>query len=78
MPRDLRHVDACGGATIVQDLSSCVAPDMPQAALHTVSPDRVVPLESIAAAIVCALTDHSRSSQYGRTRADCAGSEKLH
>ena len=56
----LKAVDACGGFTIVQDPSSCVAPDMPKAALQAVSPDRVVPLEDIAAAIVSALTDDSR------------------
>lgn len=56
----LKAVDACGGFTIVQDPSSCVAPDMPKAALQAVSPDRVVPLEDIAPAIVSALTDGSR------------------
>ena len=56
----LKAVDACGGFTIVQDPSSCLAPDMPKAALQAVSPDRVVPLEGIAAAIVSALTDDSR------------------
>ncbi|MBC8751799.1 MULTISPECIES: chemotaxis protein CheB [Paraburkholderia] len=56
----LKAVDACGGFTIVQEPSSCVAPDMPKAALQAVSPNRVVPIEDIAAAIVGALTDDSR------------------
>ncbi|EDT08201.1 CheB methylesterase [Paraburkholderia graminis C4D1M] len=56
----LKAIDACGGFTVVQTPSSCVAPDMPQAALHAVSPCSVVPLEGIAAAVVSALTDDSR------------------
>ncbi|WP_128593986.1 chemotaxis protein CheB [Paraburkholderia kirstenboschensis] len=56
----LKAVDACGGFTIVQDPSSCVAPDMPTAALQAVSPDRVMPIDGIAAAIISALTDESR------------------
>ncbi|REE18357.1 CheB methylesterase [Paraburkholderia sp. BL27I4N3] len=53
----LKAVGACGGFTIVQEPSSCVAPEMPKAALQAVSPNRVVPTEDIAASIVGALRD---------------------
>jgi len=43
----LKAIHACGGFTIVQDPSTCVAPDL------------VAPVEDIGPAIVKALTDHS-------------------
>ncbi|CAL8481346.1 chemotaxis protein CheB [Caballeronia sp. S22] len=66
----LKAVDACGGFTIVQEPSSCAAPDMPKAALQAVSPNRVVPIESMAAAIISGLTDdsHRGFSMDGRER----------
>ena len=66
----LKAVDACGGFTIVQEPSSCVAPDMPKAALQAVSPNMIVPIEGIAAAIVSGLTadSHKGFSMEGRER----------
>jgi two-component system, chemotaxis family, protein-glutamate methylesterase/glutaminase len=58
----LKAIQACGGYTIVQDPSTCVAPDMPQAALKAVPPDVVAPIEDIGPAIVRALTDSSSRS----------------
>ncbi|SAK70486.1 chemotaxis protein CheB [Caballeronia glebae] len=55
----LKAIHACGGYTIVQDPSTCVAPDMPKAALKAVPPDVVAPIEDIGPAIVRALTDYS-------------------
>ncbi|VXC90097.1 Protein-glutamate methylesterase [Burkholderia sp. 8Y] len=55
----LKAIHACGGYTIVQDPSTCAAPDMPRAALDAVPPDVVAPVEDIGAAIVNALTDSS-------------------
>ncbi|MDR5735959.1 chemotaxis protein CheB [Caballeronia sp. LZ025] len=55
----LKAIHACGGYTIIQDPSTCVAPDMPQAALKAVPPDVVAPIEDIGPAIVKALTDSS-------------------
>jgi two-component system chemotaxis response regulator CheB len=52
----LKAIDACGGITIVQDPSDCVAPDMPRAACEAVSPDIIAPIENIAAAIIRATT----------------------
>jgi two-component system chemotaxis response regulator CheB len=54
----LKAIHACGGYTIIQDPSTCVAPDMPKAALRAVPPDVVAPIEDIGPAIVKALTDH--------------------
>jgi two-component system chemotaxis response regulator CheB len=56
----LKAIDACGGFTIVQEPSDCVAPDMPSSALQAVSADVVAPIDSIPAAIVKALTVRSR------------------
>jgi two-component system chemotaxis response regulator CheB len=53
-------IDACGGFTIVQDPSDCVAPDMPRAACEAVSPDIIAPIENIAAAIIRATTMPTR------------------
>jgi two-component system chemotaxis response regulator CheB len=55
----LKAIHACGGYTIIQDPSTCVAPDMPNAARKAVPPDVVAPIEDIGPAIVKALTDHS-------------------
>ncbi|MEZ2354847.1 chemotaxis protein CheB [Caballeronia sp. RCC_10] len=55
----LKAVHACGGYTIIQDPSTCVAPEMPQAALKAVPPDVVAPIEDIGPAIVKALTGSS-------------------
>jgi two-component system chemotaxis response regulator CheB len=55
----LKAIHACGGYTIIQDPSTCVAPDMAQAALKAVPADVVAPLEDIGPAIVKALTDRS-------------------
>ncbi|WP_244818683.1 chemotaxis protein CheB [Caballeronia sp. Lep1P3] len=55
----LKAIHACGGYTIIQDPSTCVAPDMPKAALKAVPPDVVAPIEDVGPAIVKALTDHS-------------------
>ena len=55
----LKAIHACGGYTIIQDPSTCVAPDMPKAALKAVPPDVVAPIEDIGPAIVRALTDYS-------------------
>ncbi|CAD6561689.1 Protein-glutamate methylesterase/protein-glutamine glutaminase [Paraburkholderia kirstenboschensis] len=52
----LKAIEACGAFTIVQEPSSCVASDMPKAALRAVSPNVVVPIDGMAAAIVSALT----------------------
>ena len=53
----LRAIHACGGFTIVQNPSTCVAPDMPKAALKAVPADIVAAVEHIGAAIIGALTD---------------------
>nr|WP_310358497.1 chemotaxis protein CheB [Paraburkholderia strydomiana] len=53
----LKAIHACGGFTIIQEPSTCVAADMPQAALKAVLPD-LAPVEDIGPAIVKALTDH--------------------
>jgi two-component system chemotaxis response regulator CheB len=55
----LKAMHACGAYTIIQDPSTCVAPDMPQAALKAVTPDVVARIEDIGPAIVKALTDTS-------------------
>jgi two-component system chemotaxis response regulator CheB len=55
----LKAIHACGGYTIIQDPSTCVAPDMPNAARKAVPPDVVAPIEDIGPAIVRALTDRS-------------------
>lgn len=55
----LKAIHACGGYTIIQDPSTCVAPDMPNAALKAFLPDVVAPIEDIGPAIVKALIDHS-------------------
>lgn len=55
----MKAIHACGGFTIIQEPSTCVAPDMPQAALKAVLPDLVAPIEDIGPAIVKALIDHS-------------------
>lgn len=55
----LKAIHACGGFTIVQDPSTCVAPDMPKAALKAVPADVVAAVEHIGAAIIRALTDRS-------------------
>jgi two-component system chemotaxis response regulator CheB len=55
----LKAIHACGGFTIVQDPSTCVAPDMPKAALKGVPADVVAPVKHIGAAIIRALTDRS-------------------
>jgi two-component system chemotaxis response regulator CheB len=52
----LKAIDACGGLTIVQDPSDCVAPDMPWAACDAVSPDIIAPIETIAIEIIRATT----------------------
>jgi two-component system chemotaxis response regulator CheB len=52
----LKAIDACGGFTIVQDPSNCVAPEMPKAACEAVSPDIMAPIETIATAIIHATT----------------------
>jgi len=55
----LKAVHACGGFTIVQDPSTCVAPDMPKAALRAVPADVVAPIQDIGPAIIRALTERS-------------------
>lgn len=45
-------IAACGGTVIVQDPDDCVAPSMPSSALRAVQAARVLPLASIADAIV--------------------------
>ncbi|MFM0490095.1 chemotaxis protein CheB [Paraburkholderia graminis] len=55
----LKAIHACGGFTIVQDPSTCAAPDMPDAALKAVPPDVVAPIDDIGPAIVRALTDRT-------------------
>jgi two-component system chemotaxis response regulator CheB len=51
----LEAIDACGGYTIVQDPSDCVASDMPSNALEAVRADVVAPIAEIGAAILNAL-----------------------
>ncbi|MFM0441124.1 chemotaxis protein CheB [Paraburkholderia strydomiana] len=53
----LKAIHACGGYAIIQDPSTCVAPDMPKAALKAVPPDVVAAIEDIGPSIVRALTD---------------------
>lgn len=47
----LQAIKECGGLAVVQDPSNAEEPDMPASALRNVPVDRVVPLESIAAAL---------------------------
>jgi two-component system chemotaxis response regulator CheB len=50
--RGLARIQARGGVTIVQDPATATRPDMPRAALATITPDLVAPLEGIAAHLV--------------------------
>jgi two-component system chemotaxis response regulator CheB len=48
----LKAIQKAGGAVIVQDPDDAAYPSMPQAALAALTPDRVLPVEAIGAALM--------------------------
>jgi two-component system, chemotaxis family, protein-glutamate methylesterase/glutaminase len=62
----LRTIKAEGGVTIVQDPESALHPGMPQAAIRGVAPDRVLPADEIAAALVEFTRQAPETGQNGR------------
>jgi two-component system chemotaxis response regulator CheB len=61
----MRAIHAAGGATIAEHESTCVVYGMPRAAIEAGAVERVLPLPTIADAIIDAVVHRSRRERHG-------------